>query len=247
MSKTLKKFMTFLGVFALALFIASPAQALHSPQHYSLFDDASLVSPGNASLQAVELVSDDSPGWGGVDYGVEEGLTFADLTNLSTDYMFESDDSCMGGSPRFQVGVVDPETGDEGNIFVYIGPPPSYTGCPSGVWVNSGNVLGTTVDTSQIGGSFYDPYATALLNYGDFEVTGIQLVADGGWAALDGEQTVTVDNTLINTTLFTYEPTAAAAKEMCKNGGWMTMTDGDGNSFKNQGQCVSYFAMQQND
>ena len=28
----------------------------------------------------------------------------------------------------------------------------------------------------------------------------------------------------------------------CKDGGWKTMTDGQGNGFKNQGDCVSYFA-----
>ena len=31
-------------------------------------------------------------------------------------------------------------------------------------------------------------------------------------------------------------------KDDCKNGGWQTMIDGAGNHFKNQGDCVSYFA-----
>lgn len=31
-------------------------------------------------------------------------------------------------------------------------------------------------------------------------------------------------------------------KEMCKKGGWKDLTDEDGNSFKNQGQCVSHAA-----
>jgi choice-of-anchor C domain-containing protein len=31
-------------------------------------------------------------------------------------------------------------------------------------------------------------------------------------------------------------------KNDCKNGGWQTMIDNAGNSFKNQGDCVSYFA-----
>lgn len=29
-------------------------------------------------------------------------------------------------------------------------------------------------------------------------------------------------------------------KDECKNGGWMNVTDANGNAFKNQGQCVSY-------
>jgi hypothetical protein len=231
----------------LSLMITTTAYAVHSPQHYSLFGDASYVTPGNASNRAVHLVSDEDPGFGGIDYGVEEGVTFADLQTLSTDYKFETDDSCAGGSPRFQINVEDPETGDTGNIFVYIGPPPGYTGCPPDVWLNTGDLLEgvNPIDTSQLdAGTFYDPYSAALLKYGDYLVTGIQLVADGGWASTDGEQAVDVDNTLINSTLFTYEPTAAEAKELCKQGGWMTLTDEDGNSFKNQGQCVSYFAKQ---
>jgi choice-of-anchor C domain-containing protein len=36
--------------------------------------------------------------------------------------------------------------------------------------------------------------------------------------------------------------TAAAEKNDCKNDGWQTMKDRLGNGFKNQGDCVSYFA-----
>jgi hypothetical protein len=31
-------------------------------------------------------------------------------------------------------------------------------------------------------------------------------------------------------------------KNDCKDGGWVSMIDNQGNSFKNQGDCVSYFA-----
>ena len=34
----------------------------------------------------------------------------------------------------------------------------------------------------------------------------------------------------------------AAEKDDCKNGGWASMLDTSGNSFKNQGDCVSFFA-----
>ena len=34
----------------------------------------------------------------------------------------------------------------------------------------------------------------------------------------------------------------AATKTDCMNDGWKTMTDRLGNGFKNQGDCVSYFA-----
>ena len=43
-----------------------------------------------------------------------------------------------------------------------------------------------------------------------------------------------IDNVVVTETL------ATGAK--CKNSGWKTMVDSIGNSFKNQGDCVSYFA-----
>lgn len=230
---------------ALSLTLSPSTFALHSDQHYSLFGEANYVTPGNASDRAVKLVSDTDPAYGGVNFPVETGTTFADLTALSTDYMFETDDSCAGGSPRFQIKV---DTGSAvQNIFVYLGPPPNYTLCPPDVWTNSGNLLEATdtVDTSQLtAGTFYDPYAAALLKYGSLPVLSIQLVTDSGWAAADGEQAVSIDNTQINSTLFTYElPSKEVGKQMCKDdNGWMTMTDLEGNTFKNQGQCVSFFA-----
>jgi len=225
------------------LTMTSVAFALHSPEHYSFFGESSYVSPGNASNRAVHLVSDSSPGYGGVTYEVESGMTFADLTALGTDYRFESDDSCAGGSPRFQVGVASPDNTDTGNIFVYIGPTPSYSGCVPLVWSSTGDLLegANPIDTSQLNaGIFYDPYATALTKYGSYTVTGIKLVADAGWAFSDGEQALDADNTLINTTLFTYEVPVPAAKNECKNGGWMTMGRPDSTPFKNQGDCVSF-------
>ncbi len=48
------------------------------------------------------------------------------------------------------------------------------------------------------------------------------------------------DNTQVNSTTYTYEP--APTKSDCKNGGWQSLTDNNGHHFKNQGDCVSYFA-----
>jgi hypothetical protein len=149
----------------------------------------------------------------------------------------------MGGSPRFQINVESPDTSDTGNIFVYIGPPPSYTGCLAGVWLNTGDLLEgvNPIDTSQLdAGMFYDPYAAALAKYGNYIVTGIQLVADGSWATEDNEQALDIDNTLVDETLFTYELPVPTDKNQCKNGGWMTMGRPDGTPFKNQGDCVSF-------
>ena len=195
---------------------------------YSLFGGATYVSPGNNSNRAVQLVSDTgSSPYSGIDFAVPSGLTFADIQNLSTDYMFTAG-SCGLGSPRFQINVGGV------NAFVYIGPPPSYTGCAPNAWLNTGNLATpiSFVDTSQLpGGTFYDTFATADLKFGSLVVTGIQLVDD------NPGDTVEIDNTMINDTLYTYEPSSA---QDCKNGGYANFPFAPG-PFKNQGQCVAYF------
>jgi len=210
---------------------------------YTLFGGAAYVTPGNASNRAVQLVANVSNAstaddYSGVDFAVPSHLTFADLQRLSTDYKF-TDGTCAGGSPRFQVNLLDPTTNTDKNVFVYIGPPPSYTGCPSGVWTNTGNLVAPAnlIDTSQLtGGTQYQPVGAAQLQFGSYRVVGIQLVADTFGAA----QTVLVDNTAINSMTYTYEPDT---KDACKDSGWQSFTFAPG-PFKNQGQCVSYFAQQ---
>ena len=207
---------------------------------YSLFGRATYVMPGHLSNRAVQLTSDSyvtdpTNFWSGVDFGVAAGMKFSDIATLATDYNF-THNSCGGGSPRFQINVTTP-TGGSANINVYIGP----TGCAAG-WTSSGNLVTSptsVVDTTGTGISyFYGTFANAQTLYGSYPVTGIQLVADGGWAFADGIQTVLVDNVVINGNIYTFEPDS---KDDCKNGGWQNFTSAPG-PFKNQGQCVSYFA-----
>lgn len=212
---------------------------------YSLFGDATVVPLGNPG-NAAQLESNEPGGFAGVDFATDTVTTLSDLQNLATDYNF-TENSCGGGSPRFQVNL-DNGAGDTGNIFVYIGPPPSYTGCVPNVWTSTGNLVtaASLVDTTQLdGGAFYDTYASALVKYGAYEVTGIQLVADGEWA-FSGDQVVLVDNVQINSDVVTFdEPVLVGPptnKNECKNGGWMSFNNP---TFKNQGECVSY--VQSND
>ena len=198
---------------------------------YTLFGDATLVHPGHNSNTAVQLRSVGAT-YGGIDFAIPSGMTVSQLNNLSTDYKFTAG-SCGGGAPRFQINV------GGHNIFVYIGPPPNYVGCPAGTWFNTGNLLtpASLVDTSQLpGGSFYDTWAAAQSRYGGLAVTGIQLVTDSGW--MFPEQTVLGDNVMINNSRYTFE---AETKDSCKKGGWQHFTSSPG-PFKNQGDCVSFFA-----
>lgn len=231
--------LAMLAAFSLAIG-AGVASAAHVGYH--LYGDAAIVAGGNHG-NAVQLRSDATPGWGGIHFDVAAGTTFADVQTLATDYKFEADDSCGGGSPRFQVNVENPVTGDSGNIFVYIGPFPPYTGCLPNVWTNTGDLLGVNpIDTSQLDlGTFYDPYALALVKYGAYVVTGIQLVTDGAWFFPDREQTVLIDNTNIDGTIYTYDEGGhVQSKSDCKDGGWMDLVNDDDEPFKNQGDCVSY-------
>lgn len=219
----------FVPVLVVAFSVISPISAV-AASGYSLFGDATLVD-GNNSPTGVQLNSSAAaPGYGGIDFDVAAGLTFAQLVTLSTDYKF-THNSCGGGSPRFQLNMGGV------NAHVYIGPQPNYTGCATGTWVTSGNLVGGLIDTGQLpGGTFYDTWAAALVKYGSMTITGIQLVADGGWFFPDRTQTVVVDNVQINSTTYTFE-----SAQSCKGGGWENFSSAPG-PFRNQGDCVSYFA-----
>ena len=210
---------------------ASPAMAKkrhNTAASYTLFGDATLVHPGNASPTAAEATSTGPNAFGGVAFAFPAGLTVSQLNNLATDYEFVVG-SCGLGSPRFVATVTNGTT--TGNINFYIGPPPNYTECASGVYTNTGNLAAPTnlVDDSQLGGTFYDPYADAQVKYGSYTVVEIFLVVDGP------NQTVDFDNSQVNEELFTYENANS-----CKHGGWRQFTSTPG-PFKNQGDCVSYF------
>ena len=100
----------------------------------------------------------------------------------------------------------------EKNVFVYLGPTPSFTGCSPNAWIASGNLIGSTdgrFDTSQVqpGGTQVSTYAQALALVGRYQVTGISLVVDSGWAFADKEQTVQARNVKVNGSTF-YEPSS---------------------------------------
>src|ERR1043166_8129111 len=146
---------------------------------YSLFGQATYVSPGHNSNRAVKLISNANTGiYSGIDFSVPSGLTINNLNMLSTDYEFTAG-SCGLGSPRF--GIVLSGYPNSA-IFVYIGPPPSYTGCPPNRWSNNRNFLtpASLVDSSQVGGAFYEPWATTQTRLSGQTVTDIFRVGAKG-------------------------------------------------------------------
>src|SRR5713101_3764517 len=173
----------------------------------TLFGDATKVKHGTEK-HAVLLRSGFSPAtFAGIDIGVPAGMAFSDLNELSTDWLFV-EGSCGGGSPRFQVNVTT-SSGQSGNVFVYIGPSPFGTGCPTDLEMNSGNLaqpgapgdVPGTWDSSQIApGTQVSTYSAtlALAVAGGWTITGIQLVVDAGWAFPPNGQAVIVDRVSVS-------------------------------------------------
>ena len=242
MRSTIKTVSIVLLVVALAAFGGAVLAA-----SYTLEGGATLVDSGNSSDGALQLVSDADTAASSVHFELDSSLTFADLTHLSADFNV-TDDDCTNGSPRFAIAL---NTGSGiQHVFVYLGPSPNYQGCAPDTWHSSGDLLesGLTVDTSQLGGTFYQSFDTAVANYGGLNVADIFLVVDAGYAFDDDEQTVLVDNVLINDTSFDLEAVEEPVftKDDCKQNGWQDMTgeNGEPGPFRNQGDCVSFFATQ---
>jgi hypothetical protein len=192
----------------------------------------------------------------------ETGVTtFASLTTLSAEFNV-TDDDCKAGSPRFQVRVQTP-TGEK-NVFVYLGPAPSFTGCAANTWLASGNLIGSTdgrFDTSQIqAGTQVSTYAQALALVGSYTVTGISLVVDSGWAFTDKEQTILVRNVKVNAATFYTGTTTPPANgglnpaQACKKlrtemgiQAFRIKYGTNANGANAYGKCVSAMAQMKND
>jgi len=190
----MKRFITLFAALAMLVFVPSALSA-----------SASLFGGATMSGNQVSLVSDLSTAttaddFSGINFTDTGVTTFSSLTELSTKFNV-TDDDCSTGSPRFQLNI------DGKNVFVYLGPSPTFMGCTPNTLVDSGNLIGNNdacrYDTSQLAtGTQCNTYAGTLALLGTHAVTGIQLVVDSGGAFADKEQTVLVCDTLINSNKF---------------------------------------------
>lgn len=192
---------------------------------------AATITPfGGATVDAgvVTLVSNTGDAaatndYSGASFAGTGVTTFGSLTTLSAE-LDVTDDDCKAGSPRFSLTVQTPSGAR--NVFVYLGPSPSFTGCASGTWTASGNLIGAVdgrFDISQVvSGGQASTYAQALTAVGTYPVTAISLVVDSGWAFADKEQTVRARNVKVNADTFfvpvtTTPPTTGMnAAQACK-------------------------------
>jgi hypothetical protein len=130
-------------------------------------------------------------------------LTFADITNLSANYLFTEGD-CFGGSLRWDIYVT--HDGVEKLIHVYYGTPNGPDQTCSGAASGSGaNLITTGVSADRFevqggwdtAGAVYRTYADALAytNSGTDEVLAVQLTLDSGWHA---NQRADISNITVN-------------------------------------------------
>lgn len=188
------------AVAALALAATAPALAADGSTTFG----GATVENGTATLVANVGNASTADDFSGVTVPVPTGLTFGQITELSAEYNVTNDD-CGAGSPRFQIKV-----GGK-NVFVYLGPAGTFTGCAQNTWLSTGNLVGTAdacrVDTSQFtGGTQCSTWAAAVTLLGSQLVEGVSLVVDSSWnsptqtnpAFTDKEQTVLVRNVKLN-------------------------------------------------
>ena len=221
------------------------------------------VTDGGATLVANTGNASATDDFSAVSIPVPAGLTFGQITQLAAEFNV-TDDDCGAGSPRFAIKV-----GDK-NVFVYLGPAPTFTGCAQNTWISTGNLVGTAdacrVDTSQIApGTQCSTWAAAVALVGSQAVQSVSVVVDASWtgsaspAFADKEQTVLVRNVKLNDKTYLVpktEPTmpgkvnpaklckaqlAAMGSRSAFNELWST--NGSSNGF---GKCVSAVAKARN-
>jgi hypothetical protein len=184
---------------ALSLVIAAPALAADGTTTFG----GATVDDGVATLVANTANTSTADDFSGVTVPVPTGLTFGQITDLSTQFNV-TDDDCGAGSPRFQIRV-----GGK-NVFVALGPAATLTGCAKNTWLSSGDLTEATaaecrVDTSQFaGGKQCSSWAEAAALLGTQAVESVSLVVDASWAGstnpafADREQTVLIRNVTLN-------------------------------------------------
>ena len=196
-----------LATAALALATAAPALAADPTTSGS----ATITNGVGTIVSNTAVPNTPADDGGAITFPIASNLTLAQITQLAADYNV-TDDDCGGGSPRFAINF-----GTNKNVFVYLGPSPTFTGCTQNTFVSTGNLVGTAdacrVDTSQIApGTQCSTWAAAVALLGSQTIQSISFVVDGGWSQADKEQTVQVKNVKINNDTYLTTPTTPPAE-----------------------------------
>jgi len=136
-----------------------------------------LVSQAPAWEATLTSIGNADPGYGMVEYVIPGHLTAENLDSLILEYQALQGGN-GGGSPRVSFAC-------EGKIVhCALGTPPNFDDPPEGSYVTTGNLIGLEdgrYDVSQFGGSTTTGWTDVKNLLGANLITGISVVADGGW------------------------------------------------------------------
>jgi hypothetical protein len=167
--------------------------ALAAALSYSLFGEASVVTVSRVSHHA-KLVSDASPGYGGVDIAGFPSDP-ADIDELSFDYN-PNKTGASGGSPRLVVSFDDGGHAELRPVALVAGAWTTIDGMVGNNWDNHGGTCGFLYATT---------WAGVLACHAGASIDGMWVVSDSGWA-FGGELTVLVDNINVDGKVITFSP-----------------------------------------
>ena len=202
-----KRAMLVLAVASVALIAVASAAGTTKHSKPSGTGVVALVSDLTNSTTADDASS--------LSYNLPANTTFADLTQLSTQFDPIAG-GCGGGSPRFTLHLASGK-----NVFVYLGPSPNFTGCALNTWQSSGNLIGNNdtgrYDTSQVqSGTQSNTYSGALSLVGSQVVTSIDLTVDSGWFFIPKLQSVLVRDVQINGQTFLNGNGGMSPAQLCR-------------------------------
>ena len=202
-------------------------------QTYPTADYMALYTPSTATAITGWTVTSGNIDWIGTYWSAEDGTKSLDMNGTEPGAISQTFDTTVNATYVVQFylsGNPDPNT--------YCSSATDPSTCPS----PSDKTLTITANGGQPG---YYSFDTSV--YGnthssmDWQVEGYSFVATNSSTTLTFTSTTpgAFGPALDNVTV-TQEATATGA--MCKDGGWKAMYDASGNLFKNQGQCVSFYA-----
>jgi choice-of-anchor C domain-containing protein len=173
------------------------------------------LGAGDPSIDGWDI-GGDSVDWVGAYWPAADGAMSIDLSGTDAGSLSQTFDTTIGNTYTVSFSLAGNPAGPPTEKTVEV----TATGGTTGLY--SADVAGLVLPTMQWTTETYEFLATSASTTLTFTST----TAGAFGPALDN---VAVTESV-------------PVKDDCKDGGWQSMIDNTGNSFKNQGDCVSYFA-----
>lgn len=202
------------------------------------------TAPGDPHNGALQLTTDATT-TAKAQYMHDTNTALGDVTELSYQTK-QNSASFVSGDASYQLAV-DLNGAADGGFTTFVYEPYENGVVTPGVW-QSWDVAAGQLWSSK---SFTDGTCTVVAGGGGapfYTLEGLQAACPDavvqGFGVNIGSNNpsynVEADLVDFNGTTYNFEPFQVATdKDQCKNDGWKTLSDSQGNSFKNQGQCVS--------